>query len=371
MTAPGTARSGKLTLVNVPTISSPLRKSPGFAKKLLSDYALDLLALCGYGCRYCSSNNGNYLRIHRNEFAELARQQVGEPLTPQMDPQLSYVWPDVLERLDAKTRGLRQDFGLGRTVVFSMLTDGFSPHLVEMGTTLAALELVLARTSLRIRVLTKNACVGSKRWTDFFARHPGRFVVGLSLGTLDDGFAKKVEIGTSPPSARAKAYAKLRAAGIPTYGMLCPMFFDALSSDLSIEGLLEVVQPHACENVWAEPFNDRANWQHVRAGFAPDSLAYLLLTDIYEKRKFDKWSRYATALYLKLRAFAERDGWLGKLVYLLYEDLIDARDVPRLRDLAGVLLQSKPGEDGYSRNPAVAELERSIRGRARAKTPAR
>ena len=40
--------------------------------------------------------------------------------------------------------------------------------------------MVLDRTSFRIRVLTKNAVVGSKPWVDFFAKHGDRFVVGLS-----------------------------------------------------------------------------------------------------------------------------------------------------------------------------------------------
>jgi DNA repair photolyase len=348
---------GKLKVVEVPPIRTPLRKSPGFAKKLLSDYALDLLALCGYGCRYCSSNNGNYLRIHRGEFAELARQQLGYSLTPEMDPQLTYVWPDVIARLEQQLVGRRPGFGLGRTVVFSMLTDGFSPHLVADGTTRRALELVLEKTQFKIRILTKNACVGSRAWTAFFAAHPGRFVVGLSLGTLDDGFAKHVEIGTSPPSARARAYAKLRDAGIPTYGMLCPIFPDALRGS-GVEDLLEVVQPEQCERVWAEPFNDRANWRHVKAGFPAAGPTSSLLEEIYGRGRTELWSRYAAGLYFRLRSAAESTGWIDRLTYLLYEDLIRPEDVPELRDLRGVLLQSKPGEDGLSTNPHIAELER-------------
>lgn len=43
-------------------------------------------------------------------------------------------------------------------------------------------EAFVERTSFRVRVLTKNAIVGSQRWIDFFASRPGRFVVGLSTG---------------------------------------------------------------------------------------------------------------------------------------------------------------------------------------------
>src|SRR4051794_10313727 len=81
-----------LKLVEVPTIKDIIQASPGFRKKGLADWKLDIAALCGFGCRYCSSNNGNYLRIHRAEFAELARQQVGESLTPQDDPHPMHIW---------------------------------------------------------------------------------------------------------------------------------------------------------------------------------------------------------------------------------------------------------------------------------------
>ena len=55
----------KSKVVRVPSIAQPICRSPGFEKKRLSEYKLDLMALCGFGCRYCSSNWGNYLRINR------------------------------------------------------------------------------------------------------------------------------------------------------------------------------------------------------------------------------------------------------------------------------------------------------------------
>jgi hypothetical protein len=42
----------KNRLVVVPPIAKLIRLSPGFAKKELSDFKLDLLALCGFGCTY-------------------------------------------------------------------------------------------------------------------------------------------------------------------------------------------------------------------------------------------------------------------------------------------------------------------------------
>ena len=71
-----------LTIVNIPTIQIPIARSPGFLKKELSDYKLDIMGLCEFGCRYCSSNGGNYLRMNKKDFAELTEQQLGEKSFP-------------------------------------------------------------------------------------------------------------------------------------------------------------------------------------------------------------------------------------------------------------------------------------------------
>jgi DNA repair photolyase len=190
------------------------------------------LALCEFGCEYCSSNWGNYLRIRREQFAELTEAQLGKRTYPDNDPDLIFIWPDILTHLHRQLEKKPPNWGAGRTLVFSMLTDGFSPLLVQEKTTEAALQMLIERTSFRIRVLTKNAVVGTEKWITFFKGHPNRFVIGLSTGTLGDEWAKRVEIKTSIPSARLRALANLQDAGIPTYGILCPVFPDVLDDGL-------------------------------------------------------------------------------------------------------------------------------------------
>src|SRR5665213_966382 len=65
-------------LVVVPNTKTLIKESPGFHKKDLSEYKFDPLALCEFGCTYCSSNTGNYLRISRSNFAKLTEEQIGE-----------------------------------------------------------------------------------------------------------------------------------------------------------------------------------------------------------------------------------------------------------------------------------------------------
>lgn len=346
-------------VVRVPCIIRPLTESPGFEKKELAEFKLDIAALCAFGCVYCSSNWGNYLRIHREEFADLTEQQLGVRIYPEDDPSLMFVWDDVIPNLERQLASKRPGWGAGKTMVFSMLTDGYSPNLVADGTTERALRLVLDRTAFRIRVLTKNSIVGTPEWVAFFKAHPGRFVVGLSTGSLDDRWAGRIEVGTSRPSMRLAATRALQDAGVPTFGMACPVFPDVLD-DGGVERLVESIRPEQVETIWAEPFNDRVNWAKVRKGYPEGSPGYDFLTEVYERKNKARWSAYATDLYLRLRAHAERHGWLPKLRYLLYEDLITAADADRLGDMAGILLQSKPNEVGLSQNPHIAARQLAL-----------
>ncbi len=367
----------KNKLVVIPTIQTPIARSPGFEKKLLSEYKLDILGLCGFGCRYCSSNVGNYLRINRESFADQTQGQLGQRIYPTDDPALTFVWADILDAIERQLHGKPRTWGAGKTLVFSMLTDGFSPSLVRDGTTHAVLQLLVKHTSFRIRVLTKNSVVGNGSWVSFFARHRDRFVVGLSTGTMDDKWSAKIEVGTSHPTARLRALRALQDAGVPTYGMLCPVFPDVLADD-QLEHLIDAINPQAVEHVWSEPFNDRVNWRIVREGYLPESAGYKWFTHTFEQRDRRAWSHYATTLFTRLRRKAEREGWLHKLRYLLYEGDIVAEDVAAYGDLSGVLLQSTTDDDGHSRHPQFSEVQaalardpRAAAGRARAKKQSR
>lgn len=346
----------KNRLVVVPGKRRQVTTCPGFEKKNLAHSHLELSALCGFGCSYCSSNAGNYLRIRREEFAQQTERQLGVKTYPADDPSLMFVWPTVIDDLERELRERRPGYGRGKTLVVSMLTDAFAPPLETAGVTRRALDLVLELTDFRVRILTKSAAVGSTRWVDFFALHAERFVVGLSTGMLDDHWAASVEQGTSLPSARLRALRRLQDAGVPTYGMLCPIFPDQIDDD-RVEQLVDRVRPELVEHIWVEPFNDRANWQRVRAGFARDSAAHAWLTDVYERRNKPAWSSYATNLYVRLRDKARREGWGHKLRYLLYERDISEADAQALAGFAGILLQSKPAADGRSRNRHIAALQ--------------
>ena len=329
----------KPIIVNVPSIKKPIQDSPGFAKKELATHKLDIMGWCQASCLYCSSPSGNYLRINKARFADRTEEQTGQRLYPGVDPALTLRWEDFDARLDEQLRTKPKDgsWGAGKVLMFSQLTDAFSPWAVREGLTRRTLEKVLKRTSFRIRVLTKFDIVGDDAWIAFFKEHPGRFVVGLSIGTLDDVWARKVEIGTSSPSARLRALHRLQDAGVPTFGMLCPIFPNVLSG-FRVLRLVEAIRPALCETVWSEPYNDRANWRRV-ADAHESPLERKALSMIFEGPSArGYWSDYARALYQRVHEALGAQA--SKHRYLLYQDGMTERAREALRGAPGVLFQS-------------------------------
>ncbi len=392
--------SRSLTIVQVPPTKRLLQPTPGFAKKILATWHIETGGLCGFSCTYCSSNSGQYLRIKRADFGELTFAQTGRRVAPvdftdkagnvyTVEPGLTFSWGDVAAQLEAELRAIGHiGFGQGETVVISQLTDAFAGEAFRAGFTERMLDSVTAMTKLRVRILTKNSVTGlSPAWLKRFADTPDRYVVGLSIGSLDDAWAERVEIGTPPPSARLKAHRALQDAGASTYGMLCPIFPDVLSGD-GLDRLLDAIRPELCEHVWAEPFNDRGCWRAVQAGYPKDSPGWTWFEETFgPDGSRARWSAYATELYQRLWTRAKRDGWLHKLRYLLYEGDILLGDAPAFAGLEGVLLQGqgtelpfqgplravpteedakgvrgaklrKPLITGWSRNPAIRALQR-------------
>ncbi len=118
----------------------------------------------------------------------------------------------------------------------------------------------------------------------------------------------------------------------------------------------------ACETVWAEPYNDRQNWRHVRAGYTAGSDGYRWISEVYESGNLTEWSRYATDLYVALRLRAEAEGWLNKLKYLLYERGIVGAHARAYCDRRGLMLQSPSDPDGRSHNPHIRAVQGMIGG---------
>lgn len=339
-----------------------VQPSPGFEKKLLSEYHLDMMLKCQFECGYCSTDH--YLRRFRGGvIAEATLAQLGQAMSPGKDEGFNVQYKNLVPKLRAQLNYRGKSFGYGKTLVFSMLTDGFSPFLVQQGDTKEVLEMLVDKTSFRIRVLTKNAAVGSRNWINFFSNYSERFVVGLSLGTLDNEWAHRAEKYTSPPTKRAEATRRLQDAGVPTFGMLCPIFPTQYARLPMLEELANSIRPRYCEDVWVEPYNDRLNWERARDSFDEGSENWETINQMFSSngrkpngRGKEMWSRYATDLLLNIREIAEEGEWSDKLKFLLYEHDITESDAAKIADLKGVMLQSDTNEDGRSKSPYFAKM---------------
>lgn len=344
-------------IVEVPHQKQIIAPSKWPVKKL-ADVHVEALQYCEFGCRYCSSNAGMHLRMRKQSLEQAVREQTGDGFNPHAS-NVAIRFKRVVDALRSELNTHQSKPGRGKTLVYSQLTDGFSPIVERDGTAREILDLLIDKTDYRIRILTKSSAVGHKKWVKYFASHRERFVVGLSIGTSDDAFAKRLEVGTSTPTARIKALHALQDAGVPTYGMLCPVFPKVLY-DGEIKELVDAIRPQFCEHVWAEPYNERHNWMHVRDCFDHASDTHRWMTQVYEEGNKALWSRYATELYTSLYGMAQSDRWTDKLRYLLYEADINGEDARCFDGLDGVLLQSKPGDNGLSQHPQFRRMQEAF-----------
>lgn len=384
----------KLTILQDPKMpNAPILGAPGFYKKGLAHRHWEQAFRCAAGCLYCSTNVTMPMQYGRKRLMRLAAEQVpgvrfdealnvaigpdGKVYDPTHRPEVAIVWDgnEALTRLSAQLDTKSVMWGKGETLMVSQLTD----PLIEVGSqkiTRQALEMIFERSSFRVRLLTKADVAGREPWLSFFKKHHDRVVVGLSIGSLDDDWAAKMEPGTSSPTARVRALRALQDAGVPVFGMFCPVFPNVAHDADHLGRLLNAVRPELCESIWVEPANNRSSADAEREVYPPGSEWRAWYDKVYppanekgRKKPGDSmtWSVYATVLYNHVRAHARAHGWLDRLGYLLYEQDIAPQHAPMFEGFEGVLLQAKPRKsDGLSVNPHLAALQRDKNhGRAR------
>jgi len=126
----------------------------------------------------------------------------------------------------------------GETIVFSGVTDPYQPVEREHRITRGCLE-VIAECRQCVGIVTKSRLV--LRDLDLLkelARH-NAVRVGLSVTTLDNRLASKMEPRASSPAERLETLAALRDAGVQTFAMLAPIIPGL--NDREIPALLKAV----------------------------------------------------------------------------------------------------------------------------------
>lgn len=197
------------------------------------DLQLDTYVGCAHLCRYCYALNAaetdwdREIKIHRD-------------LVPRLRMELD--------------RG-----AAGQAIYLGWNCDPYQPAEAKLRQTRAALEVLVDR-GCSATVLTKSPLV--TRDIDLFRRMPGASV-GVSVAFLDERVRRLFEASAPATSRRITALRELRAAGLDTYALICPV----MPHLTPVRELIEDVRPYVA-TIWvyalAMASEDDPNWRNVR-----------------------------------------------------------------------------------------------------------
>lgn len=214
-----------------------------------ASYVINPYTGCVHGCVYCYAR---FMKRFTNH---------GEPWGAFLDAKVNA--PEVLRR---QLSGRREP--ITQTIFLSSVTDPYQSPEGKYKLTRGLLE-VLLEYQAPVSILTKSDLV--VRDIDIF-KQLTRCSVGLSLSTLDDDLAARLEPRASSPSRRISALRELHESGMHTYAFISP-YLPALSH---IEDLVNAITGIADE-MGVEAINPRGgNWlgvEQVLSRYYPDKLS--------------------------------------------------------------------------------------------------
>ena len=173
---------------------------------------------CEHGCIYC--------------FARPSHAYLG--LSPGLDFESRlFAKPDAPRLLEEE---LRRPGYQARVIALGTNTDAYQPAERDLGITRAILE-VMAAFSHPFSIVTKSALI--LRDIDILASlaRRGLVAVMVSVTTLDDGLARRLEPRAAAPRRRLETIRELAGAGIPTGVVAAPMIPGL--NDHELEAILE------------------------------------------------------------------------------------------------------------------------------------
>ncbi len=167
-------------------------------------YSVNPYRGCEHGCSYC--------------YARPSHEYLGLGAGLDFESKIF-----VKERAPALfARWLAQDGWLPEMICFSGITDCYQPAERKFALTRGCLQ-VAAEAGQPIGIITKNRLV--TRDLDLLAPMAERSLVHVSISvtTLDEQLARRMEPRTSRPTARLEAIRELSRAGVPTRVMVAPV----------------------------------------------------------------------------------------------------------------------------------------------------
>jgi len=289
---------------NVPA-KSVINFTSAFSHKLLCDgLTFSTGSACAYSCSFC------YVE-------DLMRKNPHWQGIISQKPDAKF--EDVVIRREGAIAAMRSQLvGRGNVPKFKDPNDRrviFASPLVDVAAnmdlvkeTVEACKVILTLTNWQIRLLSKSnllpkvaqllddgAGIGVNAYTQADAK--ARIIYGVSTGTLNDGLAHAIEIGTPLVSKRIASLHWLQDNGFRTFGMICPSLPQADYNKFSDEMCL-AIRAYKCEHVWGEVINARGESftrtyaALVAAGFRDEAAAFASVSNDPVA-----WEKYARATF--------------------------------------------------------------------------
>lgn len=242
-----------------------------FAHKLLcTGITLNPGDACAFGCTYCYVGP-QMLKVVKPTLVK-AEAELGRSLNSE---------EVVIRRARSKKLLRSQLFKSNGDRKFTDPTDTrtvFCSTTVDPAATIELLHetaelcnCILENTYWHIRLLSKSALLAKLVTNNLIdPRHHHRLIFGFSIGTLDDGIARAIEVHASSPKARLKALHELQDRGIRTFGMICPSLPQRDYAGFSAK-ICAAMRVERCEHVWAEVLNVRGRSLTRTAGALRDA----------------------------------------------------------------------------------------------------
>lgn len=161
------------------------------------DYVINPYIGCQHGCIYCYA-----------EFMIRFTDHKGDK------------WGEFLDVKSFDLNKIEPKKYNGKTILLSSVTDPYIPLEIKYQNTRKILERLVG-TSAEVSILTKSKLV--VRDIDLFKKFKN-IEVGISITTLNEDFARKIERAASKPSERLEAIKAISEAGLKTYTFISPFF---------------------------------------------------------------------------------------------------------------------------------------------------
>ncbi|KXH73879.1 MAG: hypothetical protein AM326_10310 [Candidatus Thorarchaeota archaeon SMTZ-45] len=186
------------------------------------DFVINPYIGCQHACIYCYA-----------EFMKRFTGHVGDS------------WGEFLDVKHCNWDKIRPEKYNGKTLLFSSVTDPYTPLEVKYENTRSVLEKLIG-TKASVQILTKSDLV--VRDLDLFKQFDD-IQVGISINSLNEEFVRVIEPRASKPLDRLKSLRTISKEGVPTYVFVSPIFPKISDWQSIIDAALPITDDFRFENL--------------------------------------------------------------------------------------------------------------------------